>query len=109
GSRERHGESQPIVLRPFIRELSSFGNTHDPTSQVFLNLGLEDRSKYLREGGRAKHAPSKVDPSAQLRLAARSGCSWYFQSQLPSSSAFSATAPTSGSKRFSSLNAEWLS
>ena len=41
------------------------------SSQVFLNLGLEDRSKYLREGGRAKHAPSKVDPSAQLRLAAR--------------------------------------
>ena len=38
---------------------------------MFLNLGLEDRSKYLREGGRAKHAPSKVDPSAQLRLAAR--------------------------------------
>ena len=68
GSRERHGESQPIVLGPFIRELISFGNTHDPTSQVFLNLGLEDRSKYLREGGRAKHAPSKVDPSAQLRL-----------------------------------------
>ena len=24
----------------------------------------------LREGGRAKHAPSEVDPSAQLRLAA---------------------------------------
>ena len=41
------------------------------TSQVFFNLGLEDRSKYLREGGPAKHAPSKVDPSAQLRLAAR--------------------------------------
>jgi hypothetical protein len=58
GSRERHGESQPIVLGPFIRELIPFGNTHDPTSQVFLNLGLEDRSKYLREGGRAKHAPS---------------------------------------------------
>ena len=38
---------------------------------MFLNLGLEDRSKYLPEGGRAKHAPSKVDPSAQLRLAAR--------------------------------------
>src|SRR5271167_758979 len=81
GSRERHGESQPIVLGPFIRELNSFGNTHDPTSQVFLNLGLKDRSKYLRKGGRAKHAPSKVDPSAQLT----SGCSWYFQSQLPSS------------------------
>jgi len=60
GSRERHGESQPIVLGPFIRELNSFGNTHDPTNQVFLNLGLKDRSKYLREGGRAKHAPSKL-------------------------------------------------
>src|SRR5271157_5762399 len=32
-SRERFGESQPIVLGPFIRELISFGNTHDPTSQ----------------------------------------------------------------------------
>src|ERR1700730_17446929 len=75
GSRERHGESQPIVLELFIRELISFGNTHDPTSQVFLNLELENRSKYLWEGSRAKHAPSKVDPSAdpsaQLRLAAR--------------------------------------
>src|SRR5208282_1864455 len=71
GSRERHGESQPIVLGLFIRELISFGNTQDPTSQVFLNFGLEDRSKYLWEGCRAKHAPSKVDASAQLHLAAR--------------------------------------
>src|SRR5208337_1378206 len=38
-ARERLGESQPIVLGLFIRELISFGNTHDPTSQVFLNLG----------------------------------------------------------------------
>jgi len=41
------------------------------TSQVFLNLGLKNRSKYLCEGGGAKHAPSEVDPSAQLLLAAR--------------------------------------
>ena len=47
------------------------GGTYDPTSQGFLNLGLKNRSKYLWEGGRAKHAPSEVDPSAQLRLAAR--------------------------------------
>src|SRR5580693_3363046 len=31
GSRERLGESRPIVLGLFIRELISFGNTHDPT------------------------------------------------------------------------------
>jgi hypothetical protein len=42
GSRERLGESQPIVLGLFIRKLISFSNTHDPTSQVFLNLGLEN-------------------------------------------------------------------
>ena len=42
GSRERLGESQPIVLGLFIRKLISFDNTHDPTSQVFLNLGLEN-------------------------------------------------------------------
>ena len=41
------------------------------TSQVFLKLGLENRSKYLWEGGRAKDGSSKVDSSAQLRLAAR--------------------------------------
>ena len=46
GSWERLGESQPKVLGLFIRELVSFDNTHDPTSQVFLNLGLENRSKY---------------------------------------------------------------
>ena len=65
------------------------------TSQVFLNLGLKNRSKYLCEGGGAKHAPSEVDPSAQLLLAARGISS----RQLPSSSAFSATAPTLGLRR----------
>jgi hypothetical protein len=65
------GESQAIVLGPFIRELISFGNTHDPTSQRFLNLGLENWSKCLWEGDRGKHAPSEVDPSSQLCLASR--------------------------------------
>jgi hypothetical protein len=36
-----------------------------------LNLGLANCSKCLWEGGRGKHAPSEVDPSAELRLAAR--------------------------------------
>jgi hypothetical protein len=68
---QRFGESQAIVLGPFIRELISFGNTHDPTSQRFLNLGLENWSKCLWEGDRGKHAPSEVDPSSQLCLASR--------------------------------------
>jgi hypothetical protein len=34
-------------------------------------LGCKNRSKHLLEGGRAKHPPSEVDPSAQLRLADR--------------------------------------
>jgi hypothetical protein len=39
GSRERLGESQPIVLGLFIRELIPLGNTHDPTSQVSAPSG----------------------------------------------------------------------
>src|SRR6202045_561972 len=39
GSWERQGESQPIVLGLFIRELISFGNTQDPTSQVSAPSG----------------------------------------------------------------------
>jgi hypothetical protein len=39
GSRERLGESQPIVLGLFNCELISFGNTHDPTSQVSAPSG----------------------------------------------------------------------
>ena len=38
GSRERLGESQPIVLGLLIRKLISFGNTHDPTIGCFKTL-----------------------------------------------------------------------
>jgi hypothetical protein len=38
---------------------------------MFLNFRLKTQSKHLGKDAPSKHAPPKIDPSPQLRLAAR--------------------------------------
>jgi hypothetical protein len=68
GSRERHGESQPIVLGLFIRELISFGFHYHPNlipSSALCRVFLGQRRGAIRLEGRAEAAltlmPARFD------------------------------------------------